>query len=211
MSIWGCSSPACCCQPAVAGGFIYADLRSELNTHLAPQALFTQSSPGPHHHCYKLSPFQAHWGRWCYNHIIRPACLFTVHVGSGLPPSPVEFSSHCRFYKLSLSWLLGGYHHSCLLQLTCSLTVPWGIAPPHSLVLRVPHPLCYVSFLLLFFIIPFVFFPGWGSVWPGGYADLAQGCLWEYRVPLSSPGGLFLPSQLGAGIWGCGSPPGFSI
>jgi hypothetical protein len=28
-------------QPAVAGGFIYADLRSELNTHLAPQALFT--------------------------------------------------------------------------------------------------------------------------------------------------------------------------
>jgi hypothetical protein len=28
------------CQPAVAGGFIYADLRSELNTHLAPQALF---------------------------------------------------------------------------------------------------------------------------------------------------------------------------
>jgi hypothetical protein len=24
--------------PAVAGGFIYADLRSELNTHLAPQA-----------------------------------------------------------------------------------------------------------------------------------------------------------------------------
>jgi hypothetical protein len=30
---------------AVAGGVIYADLRSELNTHLAPQALFTQSSP----------------------------------------------------------------------------------------------------------------------------------------------------------------------
>jgi hypothetical protein len=36
--------PARCCQPAVAGGFIYADLRSELSTHLAPQALFTQSS-----------------------------------------------------------------------------------------------------------------------------------------------------------------------
>jgi hypothetical protein len=27
--------------PAFAGGVIYADLRSELNTHLAPQALFT--------------------------------------------------------------------------------------------------------------------------------------------------------------------------
>jgi hypothetical protein len=37
----GLGSPAHCCQPAVAGGFIYADLRSEFNTHLAPQALFT--------------------------------------------------------------------------------------------------------------------------------------------------------------------------
>jgi hypothetical protein len=46
MAICGCGSPACCCQPAVAGGLIYADLRSELNTHLALQALFTQSSPG---------------------------------------------------------------------------------------------------------------------------------------------------------------------
>jgi hypothetical protein len=34
-----------CCQPAVAGGFIYADLRGELSTHLALQAFFTQSSP----------------------------------------------------------------------------------------------------------------------------------------------------------------------
>jgi hypothetical protein len=37
--------PACCCQPAVAGGVVYADLRGELNTPLTPQALFTQSSP----------------------------------------------------------------------------------------------------------------------------------------------------------------------
>jgi hypothetical protein len=37
--------PACCCQPAVAGGIIYADLRGELSTHLALQALFAQSSP----------------------------------------------------------------------------------------------------------------------------------------------------------------------
>jgi hypothetical protein len=35
---------ACCCQPAVPGGVIYADLRGELSTHLAPQVLFTQSS-----------------------------------------------------------------------------------------------------------------------------------------------------------------------
>jgi hypothetical protein len=45
MAIWGCHSRSCCCQPAVAGGFIYADLKGELSTHIAPQALFTQSSP----------------------------------------------------------------------------------------------------------------------------------------------------------------------
>jgi hypothetical protein len=43
MAICSCGLPARCCQPAVAGGFIYADLRSELNSHLALQALFTQS------------------------------------------------------------------------------------------------------------------------------------------------------------------------
>jgi hypothetical protein len=73
MAIWGCSSPACCCQPAVAGGFIYADLRSELNTHLAPQVMFTWSSPGCDCHCYNLSPFQAHWGRW---HSTSQSCGF---------------------------------------------------------------------------------------------------------------------------------------
>jgi hypothetical protein len=45
MAICGCGLPAWCCQPAVAGGVIYADLWGELNTNLALQALFTQSSP----------------------------------------------------------------------------------------------------------------------------------------------------------------------
>jgi hypothetical protein len=43
--ICSCGLPARCCQPAVAGGIIYADLRGELSTHLAPQSLFAQSSP----------------------------------------------------------------------------------------------------------------------------------------------------------------------
>jgi hypothetical protein len=42
----------------------------------------------------------------------------------------------------------------------------------------------YCSYCLL---LSFSFFSGWGSVCPGGYADLAQGCPWEYRVLLSSP------------------------
>jgi hypothetical protein len=40
-------------------------------------------------------------------------------------------------------------------------------------------PIClYCSHCLL---LSFSFFPGWRLVCPGGYADLAQGCLWEYR------------------------------
>jgi hypothetical protein len=43
--ICSCGLPAHCCQPTVAVGVIYADLRSELNTPWPLQALFTQSSP----------------------------------------------------------------------------------------------------------------------------------------------------------------------
>jgi hypothetical protein len=67
----------------------------------------------------------------------------------------------------------------------------------------------FCCYCLLF---SFSLFPGWGSICPGGYADLVQGCLWEYHVPLSSPCGLHFPSCLGTGV--CqqrGSSPGFSI
>jgi hypothetical protein len=36
--------------------------------------------------CYKLSPFQAHWGRWHCICFLKVVCLFTVHVGSGSSP-----------------------------------------------------------------------------------------------------------------------------
>jgi hypothetical protein len=61
------------------------------------------------------------------------------------------------------------------------------------------------SLLRVFFVVIayysgfFSFFPGWGSVCPGGYTDLAQGCLWEYHVLLSSPCGLRLPKP--SGCW----------
>jgi hypothetical protein len=104
---------------------------------------------------------------------LQPACLFTVHVGSG--PSPLS----CGVFlpgKLVYLQLCDGF----------------PFLP--SSALRAPRPLCYMSFLLLLLIIQFFsFIPGWGPVCPGGYADLAQGCLWEYNVPLSSPCGLHLP------------------
>jgi hypothetical protein len=64
-------------------------------------------------------------------------------------------------------------------------------APPSLL-----HVFFVVNRLLFSF---FFFFPGWVSVCPGGYADLAQGCQWEYCVPLSSPCGLHLPKL--SGCW----------
>jgi hypothetical protein len=108
-----------------------------------------------------------------------------------LPPTPVEFSSHCLFYKLSCSWLLGVCCCSSLLQPACCEGFPlprlWCSGHPALFVT------CLFCYCLLFSYF-FSFFPGWGSVCPGGYADLAQGCLWEYRVLLSSPGGLWLPN-----------------
>jgi hypothetical protein len=39
-------------------------------------------------HQWKPSPLQAHWGRWRHSCLLRPACLFTVHMGSALLPLP---------------------------------------------------------------------------------------------------------------------------
>jgi hypothetical protein len=78
--------------------------------------------------CYKLSPFQAHLGRWHCTCFLWPACLFKAHMGHGSSPSPVEFSSHHHFYKLSCPWLLGdaaapASHRVCL-QLTWEVGLP---------------------------------------------------------------------------------------
>jgi hypothetical protein len=67
------------------------------------------------------------------------------------------------------------------------------------LALKVPHPLCYVSFFCcncLLFSFLLLFFLCGGLVSPGGYADLAQGCL---SMPRSSPCGLHLPKLSGHG------------
>jgi hypothetical protein len=59
---------------------------------------------------------------------------------------------------------------------------PWKDFPSPNLrhsVCPTLFPAClYCSYCLL---VSFSFFPGWKSVCPGGYAALAQGCLWEYR------------------------------
>jgi hypothetical protein len=147
------------------------------------------------------------------------AVFFYLEFTWGGAPPPLS-SGACHTLatvgSLSLTKCTGGVMHSCLLRLARLFTVPWGSAPsPLSRAQGTPSSLLRAFFFsaacLLFSLVFLSFFPGWGSVCPGGYADLSQGCLWEYHMPLSSPGGLLLPSQLGASNWWRRSPPGFSI
>jgi hypothetical protein len=80
--------------------------------------LFTQSFPVSL--CYKLSPFQA-LGKVTLHHVLRPACLFTVHVGGGSSPL-----SCAVFFPLSLSQaflLLITERCCCSCQPPCLFTV----------------------------------------------------------------------------------------
>jgi hypothetical protein len=108
----------------------------------------------------------------------------------GLLPSPVEFSSLHHSHKLSRSWLLGvllAPDGASLAYPACLFTVLGRILFPQSSVLSAPTlfpPCLYCSDGLLH---SFTFFPWWELACPGVYAALAQGCLWKYHVPLSSP------------------------
>jgi hypothetical protein len=119
---------------------------------------------------------------------------FTWEVG--LPPSPVEFSSHCHFYKLSCSWLLGGATTPAFSIQLIYLQFHEGFPLPPLWCSGCPvlFAMCLFCYCLLF---NFSFFPWVVSVCPGGYADLAQGCLWECCVLLSSPCGPHLPKLSG--------------
>jgi hypothetical protein len=190
MAICGCGLPAHCCQPAVAGGVIYADLLGELSTHLAHQALFTQNSP-VHPPLLQAFPFPSTLGEVTL-HLLSLACVFV-------------YSSHGKWVFPPLLW---SFPPSATLT---SFPAPgcWARtpaparaspdrpslfiyssgkeSPPPSLALRAPHPLCFVSLLFLFLITHFLFVP-WVEVGLSrGYAVLAQGCLWEFCLPLSSP------------------------
>jgi hypothetical protein len=163
-------------------------------------------------HCYKLSPFQAHRGRWHCTWFLRPVCLFTVHVGGGssplscgvfLPPLLLQA------FPLLVAGPVPPPLRPELLQLVYLQF--WKAFSPDPSALRAPHPLCLVCLLFLLLIIQSLFSLG-GVVCPGRCADLAQGCLRECRVLLSSPCVLRLPKPLGTSVlqrpWG---PPGFSV
>jgi hypothetical protein len=161
MAICSCGLPARCCQPAVAGGFIYADLWGELSTHLAPQALFTQSSPVPEP-LLQTFPFPSTL-REVTLHPFSQACVF-IYSSCGKWVFPSLLWSFLPSATLTSSPAPGCQVHTATpagaspARLACLFTVQGGISLPTS-VLRVPHPLCYMSLLLLLLITQFLFFP----------------------------------------------------
>jgi hypothetical protein len=185
--ICGCGLPARCCQPAVAGGIIYADLRGELNTHLALQALFTQSSP-VHELLLQAFPFPSTLGEVTL-HLLSQACVFVYssHGKCVFPPSPVEFSSHFHFYKLSHS-----DYWAVLLLLPAAMfvysscgkwvfpTLLWSF-PPSATLTSYPTPGCWAR-----------------TPTPAGVCPACQACLFTVlgRIPFPQSSALSAPHPL---------------
>jgi hypothetical protein len=74
--------------------------------------------------CYKLSPFQAHWEKWNCTRVVRPACLFTVHVGVGSSPFSCAVFLPPPLSQAFLLLITGQCCCSC--QLPCLFTVHVG-------------------------------------------------------------------------------------
>jgi hypothetical protein len=124
-------------------------------------------------HCYKLSLLQAHWGRWPHTHLLRPACLFTLHLKECPSPTLQGSMPHfCCCYTLSplqdcwASAAAPAFSHRLVY-----LQFEWGVLLPHSSGLRVPRPLCLMSFFFQLLVYFFLFFP-----WVG--VSLSRGLCW---------------------------------
>jgi hypothetical protein len=209
MAICGCGLPAWCCQLAVAGRVIYADLRGELNTHLALQALFTQSSP-VREPLLQAFPFPSTLEEVTLHPLSQSVCLFTVHMRSGLPPSPVVFSSLYHSHKLFRSWLLGVCPCSCPFWPgpACLFTVLGGIPLPTLGAQGTPPSCVFIVLIAYYSVSLFSLGGGWSVhgallIWPRIVCGSTAYCL-AHLVHV-------FRSHLGAGVWRPGGPPGFSV
>jgi hypothetical protein len=167
--ICSCGSPAHCYQPGVAVGFIYADLWGELSTHLAPQHLFTQSSPGCDASATSF-PFSKHTGGGDTAPAFSGLSVylqFTWEVS--LPPLQSSFPHTTTFTSFPTSgfWVWATTPAFCSRQ--------EGPSPPP--VLSALPPLCYVSFFVVIIQFFSLFFP-----WVGGRSVQGAMLIWPRVV-----------------------------
>jgi hypothetical protein len=135
---------------------------------------------------------------------------FTWEVG--LPPSPVEFSSHHRFYKLSCSWLLGGSTAVFAFSGWRYLQLREGFPFPLFNSQGTPPSLLPVFFVVIaYYSVFFLFSLGvsWSVqgamlIWPRDVCGSTV-CHFAHLVVC------IFPRSLGAGVWQSRSPPGFPI
>jgi hypothetical protein len=155
-----------------------------------------------------LSPFQAHWGNWHCTSFLRPACLFTVHMGSG--PSLLSCGIFLPPLLLQAFPLLVAGCVPLLLPSPAGLFIYISVRefPSPPPVLIAPRPLCYVSILLLLLIIQIFSFS-----LSGGRSVQEAMLIWPRVVFGSTTCRLahLVVKWSGSGIWECRSPPGFSI
>jgi hypothetical protein len=209
-----CGLPARCSQPAVAGGIFYADLWGELSTHLAPQALFTQSSPV----CEPLLqafPFPSTLGKVTL-HSLSQACVF-IYSSCGKWVFPRFLCSFPPTATLTSFPIPGCWActpapaRASPARPACLFTVPGRIPFPQSSALRVPYTLSHVSLLFLLLISQFLFF-SWVEVsLSKGLCCTGPGL--SVGVPRYHEAHLVcvFPSRLGVGDWWPGGPPCFSV
>jgi hypothetical protein len=110
-------------------------------------------------YCYKVSPFQAHWGRWCYTCLLWPASLFTDHVGS--VPSLLSSGAFLTQPLLKAFPLLVAGRVLPLLPSLAGLFIYSSVRDlPFPPLWHSGHPALFATclFLLLLFIIQFGFF-----------------------------------------------------
>jgi hypothetical protein len=212
MAICGCGLPARCCQPAVAGGVNYADLRGELSTHLALQALFTQSSP-VREPLLQAFPFPSTLGEVTL-HLLSQACVF-IYSSRGkwvFPPLLWSFppTATLTSFPAPGCWARAPAPTRASLAWLVYLQFQEGFPSP-PLALRAPHPLCHMSLLFLLLITQFLFFS-----LGGGQSVQGAMLIWPRVVCGNTAYHLahlvcIFPSRLGMGNWRPGGPPGFSI
>jgi hypothetical protein len=159
MAICGCGLPACCCQSAVAGGIIYADLRGELNTHLAPQALFTQSSPvlKP---LLQAFPFPSTLGEVTLYQLSQAGMfIYSSHVKWVFPPLLWSFSPTTTFTSFPAPDCWACAAASAFSSPACLFTVCEGFPSLFFGAQGAPPSLLCVFFFCYCLLLSFSFFP----------------------------------------------------